>query len=67
MFYYIKPSSVFLKPSYTKTKVLLKPGLESSVIPPEKVQRIPVLGILNIFYTARKDFKYQKFIFLYKI
>ena len=27
MFYYVKPSSV------SKTKVLLKPGLESSVIP----------------------------------
>jgi hypothetical protein len=37
MFYYVEPSSVFLKPSftfYTKSKVLLKPGLESSVIPP---------------------------------
>ena len=36
MFYYVEPSSVFLKPSFIlyKTKVLLKPGLESSVIPP---------------------------------
>ena len=29
MFYYVEPSSVFLKPSF-----ILKPGLESSVIPP---------------------------------
>ena len=35
MFYYVEPSSVFLKTLfYTKTKVLLKPGLQSSVIPP---------------------------------
>ena len=31
MLYYVEPSSVFLKPSF-----ILKPGLESSVIPPYK-------------------------------
>ena len=36
MFYYVQPSSVFLKPSFIlyKAQVLLKPGLESSVIQP---------------------------------
>ena len=43
MFYYIEPSSVFLK---TKSKVLLKPGLESYVIPPYELQ----LNIIRLAY-----------------
>ena len=35
MFYYVKPSSIFLKPSFI-LRLRLKPGLESSVIQPIK-------------------------------
>ena len=48
MFYYVKPSSIFLKPK--KTKVLIKPGLESSLIQPN----VEVKYIHSIFFLISK-------------